>query len=140
MRIHIIKLRLPTITSLKPNIKENIYYLSYFGKYEIIQNKIFLFKIQNTDEQLINQYLKNTDIIVSHEQWKKYKEEFYLPKDHIPIKCTLKIYNLTSKLKFIIEIVDEDIIDYYFDTTYTLDNFHLKEELNSFLHNFKTST
>lgn len=131
MKIYIHNLNIPNLSHLKKNEKKNTWFLSYFGKYKISQNKIILYKLKNTKNK--NIVFHNYKCSVNNELWEKSKEIHYLPKDCVPITIHSEIYNIDSKLSFIIEKVNNTINDYYFETCYDLDDFCLKNELISFL-------
>ena len=122
---------LTKLKELKKNERENVWFLSYFGKYKISQNKIILYKIKDTKHIITK--LNNYSCCISHEKWEKTNELHYLPKDTIPIKIKKEIYHIDNKLFFIIEKLDDEVNDYYFETQYDLDDFCLKNELISFL-------
>ena len=133
MKLYFDTINMPNLCQVKHTEKESIWFLSYFGKYKILQNKIFLYKLSENTEEKIQNFVNNKACYVFNEKWNKAKEIYYLPKDCIPIKIKKKIYHIDSKLSFVIEEVDNKRNDCYFETLYDLDDFCLKNELISFL-------
>ena len=122
----------------KENIIKNIY-LTEYGKLEIYNNKSVLFKLENTTVEKVENFIDNFIFYFSQENWKKWKNMNHIPFNHTPLQIQYTNYKITEKLKYVIETVDDKIIDYYFDTTYTKEDFHLKDELNSFLIKYNNS-
>ena len=140
MKIYIDNFSLSNITHIKPVHIKELSFLSYFGKYKIFQNKIYLFKLENSSEQHISNFINNINIITSNEVWKKSGEKYGLPHYCIPIEINKEIYKIDDKLKFVIERNEEKVIDYYLDTSYQVDDFCLKNEINSFLNRLNKSS
>jgi|TARA_R110001599_G_scaffold182205_2_gene375186 hypothetical protein len=140
MKLYIDGFNLPSITHIKPINTKEISFLSYFGKYKIFQNKIYLFKLEKSNEEYISNFINNINIIVSNETWKKSSEKFHLPHSCIPIEINKEVYKLDDKLKFIVERNDNKVIDYYLDSSYPLDDFCLKNEIISFLNRLNKSS
>ena len=134
MKLYFDNFNIPNLNHLKKNETENLWFLSYFGKYKLSQNKIFLYKINDINSIIIDNFINNNTCFVSNEIWKKNKEVYYLPKDCIPLQIKKENYIIDSKLSFVIEKINNEINDYYFETQYALDDFCLKNELISFLH------
>lgn len=122
----------------KENIVKNIY-LTEYGKLEIYNNKSVLFKLENTTVEKVENFIDNFIFYFSQENWKKWKNMNHIPFNHTPLQIQYTNYKITEKLKYVIETVDDKIIDYYFNTTYTKEDFHLKDELNSFLIKYNNS-
>lgn len=115
-------------------------YLTDYGKIELFNNKANLFKLEKSDVEKSDNFLQDYNFYFSQEQWKKYKTMNHIPYHHVPIQLETKKYKLTDKLSYNIESINGEISDYYFDTTYTKEDFHLKDELNSFLIKYNNST
>ena len=58
-----------------------------------------------------------------------------LPYEHDIINKQINIYKLSerSKNRFIVEIIDNKVNDYYFESSENFDNLSLQEDISSFL-------
>jgi hypothetical protein len=121
------------------NTKKNMY-LTEFGKAEYYKNLCYLYKLEKSTLESSSNFIKNTTVYFLDEQWKVYNKQHNLPFNHIPIQINYKNYPITEKLSYVLEKENENIIDTYFLTSYTIDNYHLKEELNSFLIKYNNSS
>ena len=68
-------------------------------------------------------------------KWIQIDTVYKIPTEHAIIDITTHIYKLhpKSNTSFIIELKDDTIQDYYFESKETLENHSLKEDINSFL-------
>lgn len=142
MKLYLQNFSLPKMSSLSYEQKETnkIEFLSDYGKYSMIGDKIKLFKLNKTTKCILENFTENISLIASKEEWKPTKEVFFLPKNIIPFQIKTQTYKIDHKLSFVIERDRENqIIDYYFKTLYHLDDFCLKDELISFLTNLNNS-
>jgi len=115
-------------------------FLTSQGKIIYKNNNILLLKLQH-DQQYMSHIKKNFidcyDIYITIEKWHVSKKMNYLPKNCVPIKLKKEIYQFDTKCKFVIEYLDDKMVDYYFETNYQEDDFILKEQLFSFLTDLK---
>lgn len=128
---------------LSPYSKEQtqtVEFLSEYGKYKMISNKIKLYKLNKTSTCKLNNFVNTYNFIACKEDWKYYKEVFYLPKNIFPFLLKKDTYKIDKKLSFVIEKNNNnEVLDYYFYTKYDIDDFCLKQEIISFLSHLNNS-
>ncbi len=116
--------------------KEDIL-LTNNGLYKYIKNNLYCFKINTNDnETVINNYINNINIIKTDNLWKKIFISNQLPYEHFKMGITTYIFFPYDKkeFKFIIELYQNDKVDYYFETNEDDEkSFFLKENISSFL-------
>ena len=116
--------------------KEDIL-LTNDGLYKYIKNDLYCFKINNNNnESVINNYISNINIIKTDNLWKKIFLSNQLPYEHFKMGITTYTFFPYDKkvFKFIIEIYENDKIDYYFETNEDDEkSFFFKESISSFL-------
>jgi len=116
--------------------KEHIL-LTNDGLYKYIKNDLYCFKINNNNnESIINNYISNINIIKTDNLWKKIFLSNQLPFEHFKMSITTYTFFPYDKkeFKFIIELYENDKIDYYFETNENDEkSFFLKESISSFL-------
>jgi len=142
MKLYIQNFDLPNM-KLTPYSKEqnqNIEFLSEYGKYKMISNKIKLYKLNKTTNCKLDNFVNTYSFIASKEEWKCYKEVFYLPKNIISFLLKRDNYKIDNKLSFVIEKnKNNEVLDYYFYTKYDIDDFCLKQEIISFFSHLNNS-
>ena len=110
--------------------------LTLHGIYKYIGDELTIFKFNLHDNNnMLRQYVDNTDFLVSSNTWKKIESRNHLPMIHrkTTIKNLIFSPNAKSKFKFIIESSDTGKIDYYFTSPEEPENKSLKEDISSFL-------
>ena len=136
MKIYLKELEQPNISNdieYKKILNNKTFLLTHYGKIEVTPNSLKKFILENSQVSQDNNFIKNYNCFFSQENWKYSGKTHIVPTEHEPISIIYESYEITEKLQFVLEKKDDEIIDFYFDTSYSLDNFHLKEELNSFL-------
>ena len=115
----------------KKEVDEN-WILTNEGLYKYVKNNLFKYKLDLTIEDTPEKY---GDIMVRNMHWKKYSEEWNIPLSHDIVKIKKVEYKLHEKslTSFIIEYLENKIHDYYFESRENIDNYSLKEDINSFL-------
>lgn len=135
MKIYIKKFKLPSISNdieYKKIVNNKTFLLTHYGKIEVTPNSLKTFILENSHVSEVENFIKDYNCFFSQENWKYSGKTQIVPTEHEPICIVYESYEITEKLHFVLEKKDEEIIDFYFDTSYSLDNYHLKEELNSF--------
>ena len=113
---------------LKKQKKEQII-LAMDGLYKYVGEDLFKFKITgNNDDIIIDGDIIGTDIY-----WKKYNRTFQIPFIFKKIEMDIYDFNIEKDVTLRIEKINNKISDYYFLSSYTYDNFFLKEGIISFL-------
>lgn len=136
MKIYVKEFKLPNISNdseYKKTINSKTFLLTHYGKIEVTPNSLKTFILENSDVSENKNFIKNYNCLFSQESWKYSGKTQIIPTEHEPVCIVYESYEITEKLQFVLEKKEDEIIDFYFDTSYSLDNYHLKEELNSFL-------
>lgn len=136
MKIYVKEFKLPNISNdseYKKTINSKTFLLTHYGKIEVTPNSLKTFILENSDVSENKNFIKNYNCLFSQESWKYSGKTQIIPTEHEPVCIVYESYEITEKLHFVLEKKEDEIIDFYFDTSYSLDNYHLKEELNSFL-------
>lgn len=136
MKIYIKEFKLPNISNdfeYKKIVNNKTFLLTHYGKIEVTPNSLKTFILENSDVFEDKHFITNYNCLFSQESWKYSGKPQIIPTEHEPVCIVYESYEITEKLQFVLEKKEDEIIDYYFDTSYSLDNYHLKEELNSFL-------
>jgi len=121
---------LPKALRFEKKSEEIIQILSKRGIYKIVNNELFLYKLQN--KQTLN---INNDFFITNYYWKKIKNSEY-PFEHFMIKISKEKYFITDNIQLILEKRKNIIIDFYFKTTHS-DYEKNIADITSFLSNLK---
>ncbi len=102
------------------------------GLFKYVNNNLHKFKLWLSDDDLST---NKSPIKPSNLRWIQIDTVYKIPTQHAIIDITKQIYKLhpKSNTSFIIELKDDKIHDYYFESKETLENYSLKEDINSFL-------
>lgn len=102
------------------------------GLFKYVNNNLHKFKLWLSDNDLST---NKSPIKPSNLRWIQIDTVYKIPTQHAIIDITKQIYKLhpKSNTSFIIELKDDKIHDYYFESKETLENYSLKEDINSFL-------
>ena len=102
------------------------------GLFKYVNNNLHKFKLWLSDDDLST---NKSPIKPSNLRWIQIDTVYKIPTQHEIIDITKQIYKLhpKSNTSFIIELKDDKIHDYYFESKETLENYSLKEDINSFL-------
>jgi len=124
----------------KNTIHKNIF-LGEFGKYEIIEDKIVLFKHNPVKCQEIPNYLNGMSALIQQTSWLKHTNTNYLPTSHVLVSLRIVLYNITKRLRLCIEYIADNakIIDWYFIINEQTSLAHVKNDLYSFVEKAKKS-
>ena len=141
--IIIIKMRYYTETKLPSNILylcksylnttvDEQWILTCEGLYKYVNNQLHKFKLWLSENEFPSNDL---NIKASNMRWIKTETVYKIPTQHAILHITKHIYKLHPKSNtlFIIELINDKIQDYYFESKEELENHSLKEDINSFL-------
>ena len=99
-------------------------------------DKLYKFKIKY-DETYENhvEIINNTNIFCCKKKTVRLETVNMLPYEHDIINKQINTYKLSeqSKNKFIVELIDNKVNDYYFESSENFDNLSLQEDISSFL-------
>jgi hypothetical protein len=116
-------------------------FLTTDGLYKYIDDVLMVYKLELRDDEnlVLKKYINNTDFYVTNNKWRKAIERFQLPVVH---EITdIKTYTFSprpkSRLKFIVEKMDDRVTDYYFVSSEQYDNHSIKEDMCLFLNKLK---
>jgi hypothetical protein len=114
------------------NTKEEQWILTGEGLYKYINDQLHKFKLRISEHNTNN---SESNIKSSNLKWKKINSVYKIPIKHAIIKIKIQQYKLhpKSNTSFIIELIDDKIHDYYFESDEDIENHSLKEDINSFL-------
>jgi hypothetical protein len=114
--------------------KKDTLFLSYDGLYKIIDNNYYKFKLIDNDAYIYNNFLDDYTLYHSNSFWKK-SMITSIPFDietidinYIEIKL-----NEYSKNTMVIEILNGKIIDLYFLSNMSKDDYSFKEDISLFI-------
>ncbi len=111
--------------------------LTKHGFYKYIGDELYKYKISmdKKEDIVLKKYIQNIDFIINRNQWIKKDKEFRLPTESVVVYLETHVFLLSSKskTKFIIEKLEDNILDYYFTSKENPDHHSLKEDIASFL-------
>ena len=115
----------------RKEIKKEKWILSNEGFYKYFKGDLWKFKIKFNDNPII----KNDILISSNFHWNKNNKSYNIPILHEIVDVEIIKYKLHPKSStvFIIEQLNDKINDYYFISNKNIDDYSLKEDINSFL-------
>ena len=113
--------------------KENLF-LCNNGLCKIVDNDVYLYKLIDKDAEIYDNYLDKYTLYLSNSYWKSRKVN-NIPYSHKTIEITYVEVKLSeySKNSMIIEIFNGKIIDLYFISNATKEDFSLKEDISLFI-------
>jgi|UniRef100_A0A6C0C4R6 hypothetical protein len=105
--------------------------LTQEGLYKCVKNQLHKFKLRLSE----NNPHHLSAIKSSNMEWVKYDYAYNVPIQHKIINIKTFIYKLHPKslTTFIVEELNDNIHDYYFESSEEIDNHSLNEDINSFL-------
>ena len=111
-------------------------FLGEFGKYEIIGDKITLFKHNTTKHQEVPCYVDGMRALVQQTPWLRARSSNHLPTTHFLVNLRTVLYKVTKRLCLCVEHVGENskIVDWYFlidDQQTNLE--HVNSDMHSFI-------
>ena len=115
-------------------------FLGDLGRYEIINDRIFLFKYCTREHQILPKFFDEMPLILDYSVWQKHKEINHLPFAHVLIELKISKYKITNRLFLCIESRrgSSQIVDWYF-SLHDDKIEHAKNELHSFIKKTKNA-
>ena len=80
------------------------------GKYKIKGDELILYKLVSSKE------IEYENFLITEICWKQKEKEYNIPFNHYILKRNIIEYSIVENLKFIFEIIDNKIIDFYLKT------------------------
>jgi len=117
-------------------------FLGEFGEYEIIGDKIVLFKHNTAKHEEIPNYIGDMSALIQRTPWLRARSSDYLPTAHFLISLRTISYKVTKRLRLCIEHTDDNpkIVDWYFSTSEQQTSLeHIKDDMYSFIEKAKKS-
>ena len=113
-------------------INDERWILTCEGLYKYVNNQLHKFKLWLSEDDFAS---NNLNIKPSNLKWIKTDTVYKIPTKHVILNVKQHSYKLhpKSNTSFIIELTDDKIQDYYFESKEDLENHSLKEDINSFL-------
>ena len=103
------------------------------GLYKIYNNNIYKYKLVTTNSEIVSEFIGKYTLLVNQIIWKK-EITYKIPFIQQGIQnITFVEYNIHPKIKFIIEKMDNEIIDFYFQSNISYQDHIIKNELTTFL-------
>jgi len=86
------------------------------GLIKIIKDEYFLFSFINKSPKIIENFHKNNNLYIDNSYFKKIQQIYQIPIEHKFLNITFHKYNIDQKNKiyFVKEILNKNVIDYYF--------------------------
>jgi hypothetical protein len=106
------------------------------GIYKYYKDDLIIFKFNfNEKDEILRNYIRDSDFFVSPNTWKKIEVRHQLPfiNQKMEVKSYIFSPSLKSKLHFIVEYYDSGKVDYYFTSPEESTNKSLQEDIGSFL-------
>ena len=117
----------------KRHIKNESWLLTADGKYKIIDDNYFKYKLKSSTEKIhIENYFENKDIFCEKGYFKKMHQVYNVPLHHHKIKITKIIYNRDPSISLIIEKTNDVYSDIYFWTSNDINEMDIKSAIASF--------
>jgi len=115
----------------KNEILKEKWILTYEGLFKNINDDLFKFKIKFNNHS----NKQNESLILSNFDWMKFNKSYNIPIIHKIIDVDIIKYKLHRKSStiFVIELVNNEINDYYFLSNKNIDDYSFNEDINSFL-------
>ena len=117
-------------------------FLGELGKYEIIGDKIVLFKQNTAKPQKIPCYVDDMTALVQRTPWLRARNGNHLPTAHFLVNLRTISYKVTKRLRLCVEYASENstIVDWYFATNEQQTSLeHAKNDMHSFIGKAKKS-
>ena len=126
-----------TLSGCIQTIHKDLLLLTSQGFYKYVGEDLYKYKISMDERKDIvcKKYLQYIDFIINRTQWIKKSKEYRLPTESVVVYLERHVFLLSPKSNttFVIEILEGNIIDYYFTSKENLDHHSLKEDIGSFL-------
>ena len=126
-----------TLSGCIQTTHKDLLLLTNQGFYKYVGEDLYKYKISMDERKDIvcKKYLQNIDFIINRTQWIKKSKEYRLPTESVVVYLERHVFLLSPKSNttFVIEILEGNIIDYYFTSKENLDHHSLKEDIGSFL-------
>ena len=140
MKYYISQLPLPFIyleNNLHDAVEKSIIMLTSEGYLIQKEDALYKYKIVETKKQRdpIPHYIDDFTLIATNNDNIQYSKTDHIPFVHHTFKRTKSIYKVhhLSQTSFIIEKQDNKIFDFYFESSYDIDNIFLKKDIASLL-------
>jgi len=125
---------IPEIKNYDCSVKEETLILSKYGLQKISKNDLYLYKISNNLETA-NFKIDKYNFLINKNPWIKKCKFLRIPYEYDIIKMQKFEYLINTKLKFIIEKINNNINDFYFVSHG--EPFLFKNNISSFLSQLK---
>ena len=143
MKIYLHDIKVNNYTTIITNKGDNIFgskkiinenwILTTDGKYKIQDNNYFKYKLQEKESIIINNYINHLSIFCENSYFKKQQQVFNIPPSHININIQKYIYNRDPSISLVVEKVNDDFTDIYFQSNNDIQNPDIKNTIVSFL-------
>ena len=143
MKIYLDSLHIKDYISIVTNKGDDIfgpkkvYYKTWLltpeGKYKIIDNNYYKFKLQQNDAIVIDNYLPHSRAICEKSYFKKFGQIYTIPISHQKIKIKKNIYKKDPSISLIVEKTNDTFTDIYFLTNNDIQDPDIKQTIISFL-------
>ena len=141
MRIHLLGVNISNfkLDDLKQNTINKTIFLGELGMYEIIKDKIELFKHNTVSPRKVPHYVDNITAFIEQIPWIKIQSINYLPIAHCLVNIQIKSYIITKQLRLCIEYANDNpaIIDWYFVSDNQVNPNLIRKHIHSFIVNSK---
>lgn len=115
------------------HIKNELWLLTPDGKYKIVDDKYFKYKLKTSEEKLeLENYFEDRNIYCEQGYFKKISQVFNIPIHHHKIKITKIIYNRDPSISLIVEKINDMYSDIYFWTNNNIAEIDIKSTIASF--------
>jgi hypothetical protein len=145
MKVYLDKINIINYTGMVSNIGDESlgpkkvchesWILTIDGKYKIIDNNYYKFKLQQKDTLVIDNYLSNSTAFCENSYFKKGEQVFNIPPAHQKITIKKYIYSRDPSISLIIEMINENVTDIYFWTKKDIEDPVIKQTIMSFVSN-----
>ena len=131
-KYYIDNFNIDNISNIEYNINNEKIILTPEGVIKIIKNDYVLFKFIDKPYKIIENFIDNNSLYIDNSFYKKDKTVYNIPLDHTFVDITYKKHKLNNNIYFVKEILNKNVIDYYFLADCNIDI--LQNTIFTFLH------
>jgi len=116
------------------SVVENIWILTDDGKYKVIDDNYFKYKLHEAKPtEIVENYIDNAPAYCDYSVFKKNFQTYVLPMNHVKVHIKYIFYNIDTSISLVVEKVDDEYTDIYFTTKNDINSPDIKNTIISFL-------
>ena len=103
------------------------------GLYKTVKGDVYKFKLIDDGIVVFKNYINDYTLIQSKHYWKKYRKTNHIPYHGIIQDIEYLKYGSTFSTLFVVEKIDGEIVDFYFESKEDPQHILFKRDISSFL-------